>query len=103
MAFWPHGPLSSSVSLFDLVNDHPARLIVRERLRMVAIARVHPHPRRRDPATAGPRFFDCAGQQRAAQTTADKFRQQPEVRDLDPAFRVATKLVVSREYVAVIG
>ena len=45
----------------DLVNDHPARLIVRERLRMIAIARMHPHTVRYDPAMAGPRFFDCAG------------------------------------------
>jgi len=27
----------------DLVNDHPARLVVRERLRVIAVARVHPN------------------------------------------------------------
>ncbi len=27
----------------DAVNDHPARLIIRERLGMIAVARVHPN------------------------------------------------------------
>ena len=29
--------------LLNLVNGHAARLIVRERLRVIAVARVHPH------------------------------------------------------------
>jgi|SRR5215469_9670767 len=52
--------------LFDFENDHAARLIVHQRLRMVAIAGVHPHTLGCDPAMAGPRFLDCAGKQRAA-------------------------------------
>jgi hypothetical protein len=29
--------------LLNLVNDHPARLVVRERLLVIAVARMHPH------------------------------------------------------------
>jgi hypothetical protein len=45
----------------DFVNHHPTRLIVRERLRMITVARMHPHTDRYHPATANPRFFDRAG------------------------------------------
>ena len=44
---WPAGTRSDDavcLRLFlNLVNDHAARLIVRERLRMIAVARMHPH------------------------------------------------------------
>ena len=48
IGFWHRSDvaLGDAVSLelfLDLVNDHPARLIVRQRLRMIAITRVHPH------------------------------------------------------------
>ena len=53
-----NGPLGL---FFDLVNDHPTRLIIRERLWVITVARMHPHAGSYDPATAGPRFFDRAG------------------------------------------
>ena len=52
--------------LLNLIDEHSPRLIVRERLRVIAVASMHPHATGCDVLTAGPRFSDGAGQQRAA-------------------------------------
>ena len=45
--------------LFDFINDHAARLIIRERLRMITVTRVHPHTWW--VRLHAPRLFDGAG------------------------------------------
>src|SRR5262249_58756022 len=52
--------------LLDLVNDHSAGLIIGERLRVIAIAGMHSHARRCDPAPASPTLFDCTAYQHTA-------------------------------------
>jgi len=47
---WILGPLGLALTdavclwlFLNLVNDHAARLVVRERLRVITVARMHPH------------------------------------------------------------
>ena len=47
---WILGPLGLALTdavclrlFLNLVNDHASRLVIRERLRVIAVARMHPH------------------------------------------------------------
>ncbi len=84
-----------------LVEDlEAARLVVRQRRRVVEAAGVHPHPAG---AVEGPGPLDRGRQQMPADTHPDEVREQPEVGDLDVTILLALELEVARRAAAAAG